>query len=343
MPFSRQLPTSGLIELCRALRHNLAAGLTLPRVFAQQAQRGPLAVRPVADRIADRLTQGDSLEAALSKERYAFPPLFLAMAEVGEETGTLPEVFTELEKYFLLQQRLQRQFWTQSAWPLFQLFAAIFVVAGMLFVLGIFGSEFAPLGSSFRGVGGAIRFLVYAFGSMAAVVGLYFVLTRSLKQKAAVHAFLLRIPVLGPCLEAIALARFCLCLHLTMETSLALPKALRLCLRAAGNGHFEAQADTVALAIRNGDELSEALTKAGVFPYEFLGILATAEEGGRVPEVMRHQAAYYQEEAERRLKALTATASFLVWLVTAGLLIFLIFSIFMRAYLGPINDMLKVM
>ncbi len=343
MLFSRQLPVSSLIELCRALRHNLGAGLTLLDVFRQQASRGSLAVRPVAQRITDALARGDDLETALEPEMAFFPSIFLSMAQVGEQTGTLPEVFAELEKYFILQQRLQRQFWTQSSWPLFQLFAAFFVVAGMLFVLGILGSNFSPLGKSFQGVGGAVKFLAVCFGTVAAMVGLYLLLTRTLKRQAAVHAFLLRVPVLGPCLEAVALARFCLCLRLTMETSLSLPKALRLCLRATGNGHFAAQADRIEQAIRGGDDLSEALARSRVFPDEFLNILATAEEGGRVPEVMRQQAEFYQEEAERRLKVLTSAASFLVWLITAGFLIFLIFSIFYRAYLGPLNDMLKGM
>lgn len=341
MPFSRQLPLSSLIELCRALRHNLSAGLSLLDVLRQQASRGPLAVRPIARRLTDRLSVGDDLETALEGEQAHFPPLFLSMTEVGEQTGTLPEVFAELEKYFLLQQKLRRQFWTMSAWPLFQLFAAFFVVAGMLFILGILGSDFGPLGPSFIGVGGSLKFLAYSFGSVALVVALYFLLTRSLQQRATVHAILLRVPILGPCMEAIALARFCLCLHLTLDTSLSLPKALRLCLRATGNGHFLARSDVIGQAIRDGDDLSEALAKGRLFPMEFLNIVATAEEGGRLPEVMEQQAEYYHEEAERRLKALTAAASVLVWLITAGLLIYLIFSIFMRAYLQPLNDLLK--
>jgi type II secretory pathway component PulF len=341
MLFSRQLSLSSLIELCRALRHNLSAGLSLVQVFRQQADRGPLAVRPIARNITDMLAGGDSLEAALANERRHFPPILLTLAEVGEQTGTLPEVFAELEKYFALQQRLRRQFWVQSFWPIFQLFAGIFVVTLMLLVLGALGSDFAPLGSRFRGVGGAFLFLTLALGSIAGIVALYYLATRGLGQAAFVHALLLRLPVLGPCLEAVALARFCLCVHLTMETSLALPKALRLCLRATGNAYFASKADAVSDYIRGGDDLSEALSRTGLFPYEFLGIMATAEEAGRVPEAMRQQADYYSEEAERRLRAVTAAASVLVWLIVAAFLIFLIFSIFTRAYLAPIQDLLK--
>src|SRR5438105_13693964 len=99
MLFSRQLPLPALIELCRVLRHNLGAGLTLRDIWRQQVRRGPRPVRPIADRVQEQIESGYSLASALDRERAYFPPIFLAMAEVGEETGNLPEVFAELEKF----------------------------------------------------------------------------------------------------------------------------------------------------------------------------------------------------------------------------------------------------
>src|SRR3954454_23882240 len=124
MLFSSRLSLSTLIELCRVLRHYLGSGLTLRDVFLQQAQKGPAALRPIAGRVVQALERGSSLEDALKPEASAFPPLFLALAGVGEQTGMLPEVFGELEKYFARQLQLRRQFIAQSAWPVIQFFLA---------------------------------------------------------------------------------------------------------------------------------------------------------------------------------------------------------------------------
>ena len=62
-----RLPMSALVELCRTLRHNLGAGLSLVDVFRQQAKRGPAAVRPLADAIARDLGKGHDLEYALEE------------------------------------------------------------------------------------------------------------------------------------------------------------------------------------------------------------------------------------------------------------------------------------
>jgi type II secretory pathway component PulF len=308
MFFSRQLPLASLIDLCRALRHNLGAGLTIRDVFRQQADRGSGPVRPVAMRIHHALERGESLEAALEPEREVFPPLFLAMAGLGEETGHLAEIFGELEDYYLLQQRLRRQFRARSILPAVQFLLAVLVIAGALFVLGWISSArgaAAPAVFGFRGIGGAWSFLATVFGVLALAVILYLVVTRSLRRRAIVDALLLRVPGIGPCLEALALGRFALALQLTLDSSLPVGKALRLSLSATGNAAFAARTDVVVKSVNKGNDLALALTEANLFPEDFRNMVAVGEEGGRVVEIMRHQARYYHEEAGRRLTALT--------------------------------------
>src|SRR5262249_49503341 len=172
MQLFTEVPLKSLIEFCRVLRHNLAAGLTIRRVFRQQAERGPYAIRPVAERISEQLEQGESLEHALRAERRKFPPIFLALTSVGEQSGNLPEVLADLEEYFLLQQKLRRQFLSAIAWPAFELVAAIFVIAGMIYVLAVLGGAkgFDPTGLGYTGTGGAAKFLWHAFGSLGLVI-----------------------------------------------------------------------------------------------------------------------------------------------------------------------------
>jgi type IV pilus assembly protein PilC len=343
MLFSKQLPLPSLIEFCRVLRHNLAAGLTLRRVFQQQAQRGPVPVRPVAARVSERIEEGESLEAALKPEKDKFPPLFLSLVAVGEESGSLPEVLKELEKYFLLQQKLQREFLSQIAWPAIEFFMAPFVLAGMIFLLAILssGEPADPLGFGYKGVSGAFWFLVHFFGTVAALVGLYFLVTRTLKQKAAVDQFLLHLWAIGPCMYALAMTRFCLALRLTMETGMPIARALRLSMRATGNQAFASRAEEVVDSIRTGLDLTQALRQCGLFTEDFLDILANAEEGGRVVEVMAHQADYYEDESRRKMTILTRVASWGFYGLVAVLLIFMIFRMYLRIYINPINQLLK--
>jgi len=330
MSRSGPLPLSSLIELCRSLRHYLAAGLSLLDVFRQQAKRGPLPLRSVAESVVKDIEQGHDLERALNRHKDRFPPLLLSLASVGEQSGSLPEVFAELEKYFKLQQQLRRQFWSQIAWPLLQFFLATLIIAGVLFILGLLGSSFDPLGFGLTGTGGAVTFLGIVWGTVALLGGVYFLLTRSLRGRARVHALLLRLPAVGPCLEALALHRFCVALRLTTESAMPIARAVKLSLRATGNEAFVAQTDVVVKALGKGEDLTVSLARSRLLPEDFANILANAEEGGRISEILRHQAEHYEEEARRRLSVLTKVAGWSIWMLVAGLMIFFIFRMYLK-------------
>jgi type II secretory pathway component PulF len=340
MLFSKQLPLATLVNLCHILRHNLDAGLTLRDVFRQQATRGSAPMRPVARRIQTALEAGDSLEAALEQEKDRFPPLFLAMAGVGEQSGHLPEIFKEIGKYYSLQQRLRRQIISQSFLPVIQFLFAILIIAFVIFILGLIGAtnNQKPMSiMGFRGTTGALHFLTLSLGSIVLAVVVYLVVLRSVKHRAPVDFVLLWIPSVGPCLEALAVSRLALAMHLTLDSGLPITDALRLSLKATGNAAFEAQIPTVLEALKAGDTLTEALSRCRrVLPQDFLMMIATAEEGGRVPEMMQHQANYYHEEAGRRLQTLARMFTGLVWLIYAGFTIAAIFSI-AQVYFGALQ------
>src|SRR5437868_973362 len=125
--FSNRLPMSVMIEHCRALRHMLSAGLTVAQAMKHQAKSGPALLRPIAKRLAVQLEQGEDLNSALQEEAKYFPPLYLAIGAVAEETGTLPEALRELEDFFTLQQTLWKRFISQITWPLTQFVLATLI------------------------------------------------------------------------------------------------------------------------------------------------------------------------------------------------------------------------
>jgi len=59
-----------------------------------------------------------------------------------------------------------------------------------------------------------------------------------------------------------------------------------------------------------------------------------AEEAGRVPEVMRHQGVYYEEEARRRMTTLSRAASWGLYVGISCFIIFLIIRMYSSIYGG---------
>jgi type II secretory pathway component PulF len=328
--FSRQMSAGDLVALCRALRHYLGAGLTLVKALRHQAEQGPRGVRPLAARLLAIIEKGGSLSSALARETEVLPPLFLAMAQLGEETGHLPEVMGELEQYYRLQVALRRQFRSQSLLPVVQFVFAVLLIAGLIVILGMLAPPGKPPMLTFFGLGGgpgALAFLSAVVGTVAGIVLLWKALSRLSHQRAFADHVLLRVPALGPCLEALVLGRFTLALQLTLDSGLAIAEGLRLSLRATGNAAYAEASDGVGRVLKAGQTLTEALTQSGLFSGEFLAIVATAEEVGSVPEVMRQQAHYYHEESARRMTTLAKVASMGLWAIYAGFMVWMIFKI----------------
>jgi type II secretory pathway component PulF len=333
MFFSRRLSLGDLATLSRVLRQNLSAGLSVHDVFRQQSQRGPAAVRPVAERVAASLATGASLIDSLETCKSKFPPMFLSLARVGEETGHMPEAFRELEQYFTMEQKLRRQFISQSILPVVQFFFAVFLIAGLIFILGKIAESrpgTAPIAIfGLSGSRGAVRFLVLVLGTVATLIAAYIFFKTQFRNLAFMEALLLRVPVLGGCLEAIAMSRLCVAMHLTLDSGITIMNAMRLSLDATGNNAFSVHAKQVTAVLKSKKPLSEALLLVRPLPPAFLDLVASAEVAGKVPEMARQQAEYYQEEASRRMTGVTRLASGMLYMTYAGCAIFAIFSVAM--------------
>jgi type IV pilus assembly protein PilC len=343
--FSRKLTLPSLIDLCRSMRYALNSGLMLRDVMDLMANKGTSQVRPVAAKVRDDLKAGWSLHDALQKQENVFPPLFVALCAVGEESGKLPEVLSELERYYVMRQKLRRDFMGQIAWPVVQFVLAVIVLTLMLWILGLIKRPDGEMAVDPLGIGvGDVAALRFFLGVNIAVWGaaaLYLTLKHLLRRRAVVERFLLSVPGIGPTLRAVALSRFCISARLMLETSLSVFKTIRLAFLATDNEAFITAFPVVDASLRQGNSIATSFAKARVFPEKFLSAVAVAEESGRLPESLAFQAEEYEDETKRRMTWMTRLTSLVVMLCVFGIIIFCIVSIFRNVYLGQIEKALE--
>ena len=322
-----------LADWCRTLSSALHAGLPAVDAFELNARRGRPRMRVLSERVAERLRAGDDVATALRSLGRALPPLFLSMAEVATNTGKLPEVLRRLEDYYRFQVSLRRRFLQQIFWPAFQLVAAIFVIALLILIMGILADTpgrdpIDLLGLGLLGPSGAIIWLSCWFGAAAALFAVYWGAKNLMEMGAFVDRIILKIPLIGPCVRTLALARLCIAMRMTLDTGMSVTEAIRLSLAATDNRAFAALGPKMDREIRAGASLYETFAEHRIFPDEYLEVLSGADVSGSVPETMGRLSEQYQEEAEHKLQLLNTAAGWFVWLVVAVIIIYLIFSIF---------------
>lgn len=326
----------------------LHAGVAIQRAFDTVARKTSHApTRRALEQVALAITQGDDVSSALRSQAGCFPDLFIDLVDVAEQTGSLPEVLAGLAAHYDNLVNLRRTFLSSIAWPIIQLFGAIFVVALLIWVLGIVGQmggarpgekPLDMLGWGLVGPTGAVLWLTLSFGTLGALVGGYFAAARLFRKQRFLDGLLMRIPIVGTCMRAFAIARFSWAYALTQQSGMLILTSLEASLRATGNGVFVASAPQVCDLVNAGEDLSTALASAPLFPDDYLQMVQVAETSGTVPEMLQHLSPQFEDQARRSLKALAELMGWVVWGLVALLIVFIVFSIFLR-YVGMINEL----
>lgn len=319
------------------MRHMLHAGLTLPQAMKHQAKSGPAAIRPIARRLTEAMEDGESLQDALENEKEYFPPLYLSIGAVAEETGTLPEALKELENFFAMQLSLWKKFIAQITWPCIQFVLATLIISLVIYLLGILGGGshgMSVLG--LQGPKGAAYFFFGIWGFILAIYVFIYLLRNVVGRGPFVDRLFLSLYGLGPALEALALARFSLGMAVTQEAGITPERGIKLSLEATSNFAYIDRVESCQAMLKSGDSLTDTLREQHIFPEVFVDIVHTAEVSGTEPDTFARQAKQYSEIAEARLKILGQVAYWVVWGLVAIFIIVLIFNIFSQ-YLSALG------
>lgn len=329
-----RLPWNTLATFNRSLSTMLHSGVNILKAFqiAGSKSLDPQLQR-ASKKIVDRLRQGSQVADAMREQAGTFPDLMIDLVDVAEQTGSLPEVLQALAEHYDNLVRLRQTFLSAITWPVFQLVAAILIVAALIWILGIISGgrkEGATdiLGLGLYGTQGALIWLSGCFGSAAMLFIVYKLLTKGLQGQTFVHSFLLHIPVVGECLRSFAVARFSWAFALTQEAGMPIEPSLEASLKATANGAFVASIPQTVAMVGAGEELGTTLQATGLYPLDYLELVRVGEETGTVPESLQRIGPQLEDQARRSLAAMTSALAWVIWALVAMLIVFIIFRVF---------------
>ncbi|MBM4075429.1 MAG: type II secretion system F family protein, partial [Planctomycetes bacterium] len=263
-------------------------------------------LRVVSKSIINELRKGKGVAAAMQEHQGRFPDLMLDLVNVAEQTGSLPEVLKSLADHYDNMIRLKRTFVGAIAMPIFQLFAAVNIVAFLIWILGIINSgpnkeAVDVLGLGLIGTRGALMWLFICFGTAFVLFVAYQLLSRMFRGQAMLHSILLRIPVVGGCMRSFAMARFSWAFALTQQAGMPISPSLTSSLKATANGAFVNSSPMVVALVNEGVDLSESLKATGLFPEDYLELVRVGETTGTVPETLDRLSPQLEDQARRSL------------------------------------------
>jgi len=271
------------------------------------------------------ILSGHTLTEGLAQNPTLFPELDLALIEVGESQGRLDQSLLGLSALYEKQYKDIKIFLLAMAYPTFLLSAAIFLppvvnlfTDGMEAYISIVSKKLITIGTPVM----AIYAAYYAFRHYV---------------PDTLDYTLLQIPVIGKNLQKLAIARFCRSLATLFSGGVDLHRSIKLSIKSMANAYLEQRSKIIIVALDEGRTVTEGLKAAKVFPENFVGSFAIAEETGDIDKILTKVAEYYEFEADKAFKAILTATPVIVYLFVAAYIGYIVIS-FYSGYFSAIGN-----
>jgi type IV pilus assembly protein PilC len=257
---------------------------------------------------------GSTLSVSMRQYDKVFDALYVNLVEAGETGGILDTILQRLSSYIEKNVKLKRAVKSALVYPVAVLLVAAGVIVLLLWkVVPIFATLFAGLGVSLplptRIVIGLSNFIGSIFGLLilmafvGAVIGLK-VWYGTPAGRMAIDRTLLKLPLIGPLLRKIAVARFTRTLGTLISSGVPILEGLDITGRTAGNAVIEKALLGVRKSLEAGRNLSDPLRESNVFPGMVTQMIGVGEQTGAMDAMLQKIADFYEDEVDAAVKDL---------------------------------------
>lgn len=335
----KKVDINELIIFARQMYSLTKAGLPLDRAFTGlQASMKNRTFRKILKDIVNSLENGMNLSSALGRHPKVFSPLFLALINVGENTGQLDVAFQEVGRYLELEKNTRKQIKSATRYPMFVM-SAIAVALGVItyFVIPAFAATFERLGAELpfetRILIAVSDFVVaYWIHMLVVFVGAIFAWrtwTNSAAGELVWDHLKMHLPIIGPVYERIALGRFSRTFGMVMRAGVPIVHGLGVVAGAVGNRFVGARVLKMRDGISRGESLYSTAVHSDMFSPLVLQMISVGEESGALDELMTDVADFYDSEVEYDLKKLGDAIEPILIMFIAGIVLVLALGVFL--------------
>lgn len=296
------------------------AGLPLVQcldILAEQQQN--VYFKEVLRQVRQNVEEGSTLYAALEKHPKVFDSLYSSMVEAGETGGVLDLILQRLATLIEKVVKLKRSIVSASIYPAAVIVVAIAAIAVIMIVvipqfeqifIGLLGpGEALPLPtrivmgiSNFLAGWGGIGLLLTI---IATAVGIRFYYKTD-KGRWQIDSILLKLPIFGPILRKIAVARFSRILSTLLSSGVPILQSLDITAKTAGNIVIEDAITKVRAGVERGENFVDPLKATKVFPHMVGQMIGVGEQTGALDAMLGKIADFYEEEVDTAIADLLA-------------------------------------
>ncbi len=345
--WQQSIPRSELINFCFHLEQLLRAGVPMLEALDDLRDSSEhAAFSAILGELISAIAGGQTLSAAVRTHPAVFSPTFASLLHAGEISGRLPAVLDSLCQALKAEDELRAHTRKLLLYPAFigivVLAASAFLMLTLVpqlkqFVLQM-GQEL-PLHSRILfaladWLPGHAHFLLIAICALA--LGAYLGWRQSAAWRRRYDLLKLQIPVIGPILKKVILARFAGTLAMLYAAGIPIIEAIASTRQVVGNLALEQALADVEQAVSDGKNLASAFAETALFPRLVIRMLRLGESTGELDQALLNVDYFYQRDVRESVGKAQALIE-PVLTVLLGLLLGWI----MLAAIGPIYQVIS--
>jgi type IV pilus assembly protein PilC len=311
---ARSVPAKNLAVFTRQFSVMIDAGLPLVQcmdILGNQEEHKYFAQVILETRTG--VEGGMSLADSMKRNPKVFDPLFCNMIAAGEAGGILDTILKRLATYIEKAVKLTGQVKSAMIYPIAVIAIACVVIGVILWkVIPTFASLFAGLGATLplptRIVialsDNLVRFMPFVIVAFFAGGWAFRNYYATEKGRRVVDGVTLKLPILGPIMRKIAVARFCRTLSTLMASGVPILDGLDITAKTAGNAIIEDAIQVTRTSIERGETIAAPLKETGVFPGMVVQMISVGEATGALDTMLGKIADFYEEEVDVAVEGL---------------------------------------
>lgn len=323
------------------------AGLPLDRslsITAELASRP--ALRLVIEDVLRQIKGGKSLAEGLSAHPKQFSRLYVNMIRAGEAGGVLDVILGRLVEFERTADELRSYMVSALIYPCLLTLVGLGSVGTLLYFVipkfaGIFkdvGAAIPPSTLALLAVSDFTRtyWWVVLLASVVAIVA-FRTWKKTPKGSRMWDTITLHIPLLGPTLLKMEVARFARTLGTLTASAVPLIAGVRIVQDIAHNQLVAEGIAKIAAGAKRGEGVSKPMRDARIFPGLAVHLVEVGEETGRLDTMLLQIADVYEKDVRTSIKGLTSVFEPAIILIMGILVGAVVLSILTAIF--SINDM----
>jgi len=335
--FGRRISAEHISDGTRELSILLRAGVPLDRalqVLVSLHEDSPLAA--LLEDIRARVKQGATLADAMAAQGPVFSPFYISLLRAGESGGALEVILERLAEHLERSKDIRDTLVSAMIYP------GILVVVALISIFVLLGYVVPQFTEMFEGVDQVLPLstrITIAIGDAVQRYGVVLLLVlaasawlirQRLRRPAsqyALHASLLRLPMVGHVIVKMEVARFARTLSILMHNGVPLLKALAIVKDTVGNRVMADGLERVASGLKEGQSFAEPLAENAHFPPLAVQMIRVGEESGRLEDILLQVAETYDRDTQVTIKRTMALLEPALILVLGAIIAAVIISI----------------